>query len=118
MKRFISLLFLARDLSHREHLKTNSYAQHMALGSFYESITGKADAIAEVYQGKYGLIEDLQITGFKGESPILNTLQEHVKWVEENRDTFFSKTDSTLQNMVDDILALYLSTIYKLKFLG
>lgn len=118
MESFIFLLFLARDLSHREHLRTNSYAQHTALGSFYGGIIEKADAIAEAYQGKYGLIKDLQIAGFKGESPILATLEEHVKWIDENRNTFLSKNDTTLQNMVDDILALYLSTIYKLKFLN
>ena len=47
MEKLISLLFLARDLAHREHLRTDSFAQHMALGEFYDEIIDNADAIAE-----------------------------------------------------------------------
>ena len=49
MEHLISLLFLARDLAHREHLRTKSFAQHMALNTFYNEIVENADAIAEAY---------------------------------------------------------------------
>ena len=38
MEQLISLFFLARDIAHKEHLRTDSYARHMALGSFYDDI--------------------------------------------------------------------------------
>ena len=44
---YIALLFLARDLAHRAHLRTRSYAEHMALGAFYEGIIPLADEFAE-----------------------------------------------------------------------
>jgi hypothetical protein len=34
MEKLISLLFLARDIAHREHLRTDSFSAHMALGTF------------------------------------------------------------------------------------
>lgn len=54
--RLIAIMFLSRDVAHREHLRTQSYAQHMALGSFYEGIIDRADAIAEAYQGRHEII--------------------------------------------------------------
>ena len=51
---FVALLFLARDMAHRAHLKATgpgSFAAHMALGNFYEEIVERADAFAEAYQG-------------------------------------------------------------------
>lgn len=36
--RLIAILFLSREVAHRAHLNTKSYAQHMALGSFYDDI--------------------------------------------------------------------------------
>ena len=45
MEHFISLLFLARDVAHREHLRTRSYAAHMALNDFYHEIIQQATAL-------------------------------------------------------------------------
>lgn len=41
---FIAILFLSRDIAHREHLRTKSYAQHGALGDFYDAIIGLTDS--------------------------------------------------------------------------
>lgn len=43
---------LAREVAHREHLRTGSYAQHMALGDFYNGVGDHADTITEAYQGR------------------------------------------------------------------
>lgn len=51
---FIAVLFLARDLAHREHLRTQgpgSGWKHDALGAFYPAVVGFADKLTEVYQG-------------------------------------------------------------------
>ena len=52
----IGHLFLARDVTHSVHLNTRSYAKHKALGSFYGKIINLADDLAEMYQGRHGLI--------------------------------------------------------------
>lgn len=112
---FIGVLFLARDVAHRAHLNTDSYAQHVALGDFYDSIVVLADKFAEAWMGrnkkKIGAIPFMNAPN----AEILKQMEVMLEIVEESRD--FCKDDSTLQNIIDEIVAQFLSTIYKLKFL-
>lgn len=117
---FIAVLFLARELAHRAHLRVRgkgSYAQHAALGEFYPAIGGFADSLAEAYQGRK--LELLEIPLLDNEFPgqPKESLQAQLKWIEDNRFKAFDKADTSLQNIVDEVVALYLSTIYKLEFL-
>ena len=57
--RLIALLFLSREYAHRAHLRTTSYAQHVALGEFYPSIVDIADSLTEAYQGRHGIVEGI-----------------------------------------------------------
>ena len=114
----MSLLFLARDLAHREHLKTKSYAQHKALGNFYKGIIENADAIAEAYQGQYGLMKNLEILGYKDSKEIVIELQAQVKWIKDNRYKICEKDDTPIQNLIDAAVETYLSALYKLRFLS
>lgn len=114
---FIAVLFLARDIAHREHLRTKSYAQHMALGEFYPAIIDLADSLAESYQGRKGIVDvPLLDNEFPGE--IIKSMQAQLAWIEKNRDGAVGKDDRALQNIVDEIVGLYLSTLYKLKNLS
>ena len=114
----MSLLFLARDLAHREHLKTKSYAQHKALGNFYNDIVDNADAIAETYQGQYGLMKNIEILGYKDSKEIIIELQAQVKWIKDNRYKICEKDDTPIQNLIDAAVETYLSALYKLRFLS
>ena len=114
----MSLLFLARDLAHREHLKTKSYAQHKALGNFYNGIIENADAIAEAYQGQYGLMKNIEILGYKDSKEIVIELQAQVKWIKDNRYKICEKDDTPIQNLIDAAVETYLSALYKLRFLS
>jgi hypothetical protein len=118
MEHLMSLLFLARDLAHREHLKTKSYAQHKALGNFYNGIIENADAIAEAYQGQYGLMKNLEILGYKDSKEIVIELQAQVKWIKDNRYKICEKDDTPIQNLIDAAVETYLSALYKLRFLS
>ena len=40
-----------------------------------------------------------------------------LKWLEDNRYEAIPKEDAPLQNLIDEIVLLYLSAIYKLEFL-
>lgn len=114
----IGLLFLSRDLAHRAHLRVSgpgSFAAHSALGGFYEEIVGLTDKLAEAYQGRKGIIKDIPLVEHDGEEDITKVLEQHLSWIEENRYDAIPKTDSALQNMVDEVVGLYLSTLYKLK---
>lgn len=117
---FIALLFLARDLAHREHLRVKgpgSFAKHMALGEFYPAIVELADKLAEAYQGRNGIIEDMPLLENEYGDAIVGVLERHVDWIKANRYTAVPRDDSTIQNIIDEIVGQYLSTLYKLKFL-
>jgi hypothetical protein len=118
MEHLMSLLFLARDLAHREHLKTKSYAQHKALGKFYNDIIENADAIAEAYQGQYGLMKNIEILGYTDSKEIIIELQAQVKWIKDNRYKICEKDDTPIQNLIDAAVETYLSALYKLRFLS
>lgn len=115
MDKLLATLFLSRDLAHREHLKTKSYAQHIALGSFYEEIIEAADSLAEMYQGRHGIIEDIPLLDDEAEDNIVDTLKGHMDLIEDMRYKAVEKTDTPIQNQIDTIVAIYLTTLYKLR---
>jgi hypothetical protein len=115
---FIGALFLARDVTHSVHLNTRSYAKHKALQKFYESIIDLADAFAETYQGRHGLIGPITLSSAKKTTNVVQFLEGQLAEIEENRYKFCDKEDSTMQQLVDNIIELYLKTLYKLRFLA
>ena len=115
MEKLIALLFLARDVAHREHLRTDSYARHMALGSFYDDIIENADAIAEAYMGSYGVLKDFSLDPSVSSPEIIKELERHVTWIDDNRYKICHKDDTPIQNLIDGAVETYLSTLYKLK---
>lgn len=109
--------FTTRNLLHFAHLSTKSFAAHKALGSMYEDIVGKVDAIAEVYQGHFSIIEDLEQCAAKVPEDIVKHVTEEAAWIGDN-SAFISKGYRPIENMLDDLLSLYASTLYKLKNLS
>jgi hypothetical protein len=115
---FVGLLFLGRDVAHSVHLNTRSYAKHMALQGFYEGIVDLADSFAEAYQGKYGLIGGITLQSAKKTANIVEFLQDQLDEIEANRYKVVDKDCTPLHNIIDEIVGLYLSTLYKLRFLA
>lgn len=115
---FVGLLFLARDVTHSVHLNTRSYAKHKALQKFYDGIVDLADTFAEAYQGRHGLIGGITLQTAKKTANVIEFLQEQLDEIESVRNKVVDKDDTALQNIIDEIVALYLSTLYKLKFLA
>ena len=109
---------MARDVAHSVHLNTRSYAKHKALNEFYEGIIGATDEFAEAYQGRYGLIGPVVLQSADKTNNIIDFLESSLKKVEEMRYKVVEKEDAALQNLIDSIVVLYLSTLYKLKFLA
>ena len=105
----VSTLFLSREQAHRAHLRTKSYAQHVALGEFYETV--------EVAQGTYGLLPEIPFkTPTKG--AIANVLEAHLECIEDCKSEFKNACDGPLLNLIDEIGALYAKTLYKLRHLA
>jgi DUF1680 family protein len=115
---FIGLLFLARDVTHSVHLNTRSYSKHVALNIFYDRIIGAADDFAEAYQGRHGLIGPISLHSAKKTTNVIEFLEDSLKEIEDARYKVCDKEDSTLQQLIDNIIEVYLRTLYKLRFLA
>lgn len=105
-------VFQARDVAHRAHWRTQSYAQHMALGSFYDDVIEHIDAIVEAYQGEHGLIGDFSVAVPKVGN-LVDYLKREAEWIAENRAAI-SKGCTMIQNLIDALSETYRTTIYKL----
>lgn len=114
----MGLLFLGRNVAHSVHLNTRSYSKHVALNIFYERIIGAADDFAEAYQGRNGLIGPIAIPAAKKTTNIIEFLQGQLDEIEKGRYEICDKSDSTLQQLIDNIVEIYLRTLYKLRFLA
>lgn len=117
---FVAVLFLARDLAHRAHLKVRgqgSFAKHSALGDFYEAVTDFADKLTETYQGRTRKLLDIPLLDNEFPGDIKESMIAQQEWIEENRYKAIPKEDTPLQNLIDEIVLLYLGTVYKLEFL-
>lgn len=115
---FVGYLFLARDVTHSVHLNTRSYAKHVALNGFYDEVVELADKFAEAYQGRHGLMGPITLQSAKRTGNVVEFLEDQMAELEKCRYEMCDKTDTPIQNIIDEIIGLYLSTIYKLKFLA
>lgn len=111
----IAICFLSRDVAHREHLMTDSYAAHKALQEFYEGIIPLADSLAESVIGRKIPLKDIPYLAPEGKMDAISQLESQLKALESRRYADLDKADTALQNIVDEIVKLYLDTLYMLR---
>ena len=114
--RIVAILFVSRDQAHREHLKTRSYAQHVALGEFYDQVIDLADSFAETAQGLYGILNIPYENPAPGQ--IAAALDSHIGNIESLRKAFGKPEESCLLNIIDEISALFAKTLYTIQVLS
>jgi hypothetical protein len=107
-----SRVFQARDVAHRAHWSTRSYAAHVALGGFYSDSIDAIDAIVEAYQGQFAPIESFDVKTEKI-SDIASYLQEEADWIEANRGEI-ANDSPCIENLIDTLTAVYCKTIFLL----
>ena len=103
--------------SWRKHLRTAKYSKHEALDEFYKELPEKVDALIEGYMGAHGK----KITKFENilKSSNMNTLkylQELKKVCKQGYDLLDENEE--LEGLLDDIVNLINSTLYKVKELA
>jgi len=108
---FASYMLHSITCAHILHLKTKSYAAHIALGEYYEQVEDLIDAWIESYQGKYGVIEKYD-DSFEQHDDALQYMRMMSDWLQTIRKVL--PADTELQNILDEIAALIDRTIYKL----
>ena len=116
IEQLIARVFAARNATHIAHWKTKSFSEHMALGDFYDGVIDTVDKLVECYQGNFGLIGVVPQNGGVVMGDTLKALEQDVVWIANNREKICGEVDA-LENIVDELTALYLKTIYKLKHL-
>lgn len=105
-------LFQSRDIIHLTHLATTSYAEHKALNGLYDSLLDLVDDLIEAYYGTIGKRLNIKIPA----SEYMNA-QTHIKYIKEylmKHREVFGKDNTHLQNIIDEIIALYSKTQYLL----
>jgi hypothetical protein len=115
---FVSTLFASRTQAHVFHLQTPSFAAHKALNEYYDEIVGFIDSFVEGYQGKYGIItgySNVALLEYESCEEIINYFTILSMYISKTREMVCQ--DSYLQNVIDEIVMLINSTIYKLKYL-
>jgi len=71
-----------------------------------------------MYQGRHGLIGPISLMSAKKTTNVIEFLEDSLKDIEESRFKICEESDTALQNIIDEIVGLYLQTLYKLKFLA
>ena len=103
--------------SWRKHLRTAKYAKHMALDEFYKEMPEKVDALIEGWMGAHGK----KVKGFDNilQSSNMNTLKYlgELKRVCKEGYGLLGDNDE-LKSLMDDIVNLINSTLYKVKELA
>ena len=101
----------------RKHLRTAKYAKHIALNDFYEDMPEKVDALIEAWMGANGK----KIKGFENilQSANMNTLTylKELKKVAKQGYELMDENEE-LVSLLDDIMELINSTLYKVKELN
>lgn len=111
----IRRVFAVRNAAHIAHWATDSYARHMALGSFYDDIIEAIDGIVEAYQGWFGLLQGVKANVSTSPDPddIASVIADEAQWIAENR-TAISGGNAAIENLVDGLTDTYMTTFYKL----
>ncbi len=101
----------------RKHLRAAKFSNHEALDEFYKEMPEKVDALIEAWMG----VNKRKITSFENvlQSSNMNTLtylNELKKVCKEGRELLNDNDD--LESLMDDIVNLINSTLYKVKELS
>jgi DNA-binding ferritin-like protein len=116
----IATLLHSRSQAHIFHWQTksqSSFAEHMALGTYYDEIVELIDGIVESYQGKYEIItgyKTVEMVDYKSTEQLISYFRDLDNNIEKNRKGI---KESYIQNQIDGVQELIFSTLYKLRFL-
>lgn len=110
--KFIAESFAVRTAAHLQHLCSQSYSQHMALGEFYTQLTDLIDTYAEVYMGLAGRIKAFPEVTPPSDSPI-TLLNDYLALVKDEQAE--DHDSEALKNTLVEIEGLTARTLYKLR---
>ena len=110
IKELITKSFKARNAAHANHWTTSSFSQHEALGEFYENLIDMLDKYVEAYQGTFGQLEQAP----EQVDDIAKFLRKDLLWLNSNRKEI-ARGVPALENILDEMVAVYMKTLYKIE---
>jgi DNA-binding ferritin-like protein len=118
MKNVLEILLMAQRTSLMWHWKVKSFSMHLALGELYEKLTEMMDDLAEMYMGKYGTEDHVELSRpspFSEQDPIEFIRQLHSA-LEQLESTI--PQDGFIVNKYQEIQAMVSTVKYKLENLS
>jgi RNA binding exosome subunit len=112
---FVSYLKDSFDQAVVWHHQTDSYAVHKALNKFYDGILSLTDGLVESVSGIHGRPMKYQIDSpvdYKNPEQVVKYFKSAYELIEKERKDIYQ--ESWIQNQVDEISALFASTLYLL----
>ena len=118
MDTIIAQLLAARDTAHTLHLRTRSFAAHIALNELYDALVDLVDSLAEMHQGKYGVMNiGVEIANFNfNDREAVPFIQQLAQWAEQSKNAI--PQDSFIQSEWDLVMAAIYKAKYKLENLA
>lgn len=116
---FVDMMMFTADQIHLWHLQTKGYAQHLALGAYYDGIRDSVDSIAEKCMGYKGnrlsAKGGWKLVDFTGNSQITNHLVGVENYINDLYDEIAKDKKAThLLNEIDNVKALISQTKFML----
>lgn len=112
IEELINRVFSTRDAVHLTHWTTKSYAEHQALGEFYEEVIDRLDTLVEAYMGYFGVIGTVGLKQIEYQN-FLEFIGDEAKLICEHRSEIARNTPA-IENLVDNLAEVYFKTFYKL----
>lgn len=119
IEELIARVFHTRNAAHMAHWQATgagSYARHVALGDFYDSVIGALDDFVEAHMGAFGLVGTPKPVAMEY-GDIVALMSDDVRWIKANYSLLTSDI-TALGNLLDSVSDSYLKALYKLKNLS
>lgn len=110
MNDLLDVVFTNADSAHRQHLASESFAEHEALSEFYADVRDAADAFTEAAIG-------LDVAPPDGSTDIVGELEAGLIDLSQMRDQV-CQGNNTLLNKFDELTGVYAKALFKLKRLA
>ena len=111
---FLLTLLHSSTNTHLLHWTTKSYAEHVALGKYYDEVIELTDQLAEAMMGKFDSTPKFPESYYAPAATGKEELEALKDYVAEARKQL--PQDSEIQNLTDSIAELIDSTLFLLRF--
>lgn len=107
MNELLDVVFTNADAAHRQHLASESFSEHEALGEFYAGARSAADTFAEAAMG-------MDVPPPIADGDIVGEIENGLIQLANMRDNTCGDSPILL-NLFDELTAVYARALFKLK---